>query len=466
MSGGRQTRRSGPRKKTGCYTCKSRHTHCDERKPVCRNCERLNLACRQFEFIIPSSWCPPSTPVLENPPTETSSGSTSHGESPMDSTPSTSSALSPPSTSSSALLSPLPQYTARPSPLPLNGEVAHLLSVYATSLATWMDIFDHTRSYQFEVPRRCLTSELLTKCVCAFTAKHLSQLPSGEVWSARAVHYYGDALRLLIQHLDGSPGDALTANMLLSSYEMLDARAHEHQRHLNGASALIRIQGIDARSRGMDAANFWIYVRHEITVALDNGATLHFVPDDWNVDFRPGKMDEDALANQLMWLVARAIHLICGSEGSPNLERGLETIHKEAVEWFDNLPISFQPVHYGEVSDMGFNKVYLSVPAAAGAIMWYHLLFILLGAETTSQYPSRIYQIQDHAIGISNLAVSEIPDSVRGFSVQPLFFAAKHISGIGKKTKLWGLLDDLEIRFGLRTRSRVQKLQQLAEPTV
>lgn len=37
--------RSGPRRKTGCLTCRKRKVRCDEGKPRCRRCERLQVFC-------------------------------------------------------------------------------------------------------------------------------------------------------------------------------------------------------------------------------------------------------------------------------------------------------------------------------------------------------------------------------------------------------------------------------------
>lgn len=37
--------RSGPRSKTGCRTCKLRRVRCNEKRPVCGDCERLQLDC-------------------------------------------------------------------------------------------------------------------------------------------------------------------------------------------------------------------------------------------------------------------------------------------------------------------------------------------------------------------------------------------------------------------------------------
>ncbi|KAJ5279552.1 hypothetical protein N7478_004924 [Penicillium angulare] len=37
--------RSGPRRRTGCLTCRARKVRCDENKPSCSNCDRLRLSC-------------------------------------------------------------------------------------------------------------------------------------------------------------------------------------------------------------------------------------------------------------------------------------------------------------------------------------------------------------------------------------------------------------------------------------
>lgn len=247
------------------------------------------------------------------------------------------------------------------------------MTVYTEGVATWMDIFDHGRSYQLEVPRHCLTSALLTRCVCAFTAKQLSLLPSGEIWSVPAARYYGSALRLLIQHLDSSPGstqgDALTANMLLSSYEMLEAHGPEHQRHLRGASTLIKMQGVNARSYlGMDRANFWVYVRHEITIALENESSLQLKPAEWNVNWQQNEADEGTLGNQVIWLVARALDVVYTSNSPSSPTNLLQDIQAEAKVWYDNLPASFQGLKYGDTDDLGFLPTYFAVPAAGRSL--------------------------------------------------------------------------------------------------
>jgi hypothetical protein len=248
-----------------------------------------------------------------------------------------------------------------------------------------MDIFDHGCAYQREVLRTCLTSKLLLTSICAFTAKHLSLLrvPSGgnpdlnaPDWAAAAARYYGESLRMLIACLSNNRSsqsphdDPLTAAMLLGSYEIIAAQGQEHRRHFHGAMVLIKTHGINAQSvEGLDRANFWIYVRHDITVALINETKLQISPKEWNVKWREGESEEDTLGNQMLWLVGRAIDvayaLPCDlpDKGVSDSER--QNICADAARWFDSLPLSFRGVKYGELGDdHGFTKIYFAVSAA------------------------------------------------------------------------------------------------------
>ncbi|KAJ5139896.1 Major facilitator superfamily domain general substrate transporter [Penicillium atrosanguineum] len=48
--------RSGPRRRTGCLTCRARKVRCDEAKPSCANCDRLRLRCVYRPPIALGSW--------------------------------------------------------------------------------------------------------------------------------------------------------------------------------------------------------------------------------------------------------------------------------------------------------------------------------------------------------------------------------------------------------------------------
>ncbi|GMM36324.1 DNA-binding transcriptional regulator [Saccharomycopsis crataegensis] len=51
---GRKRIATAPRSKTGCWTCRIRHKKCDEGRPVCNNCAKINLKCDQYYDPKPS----------------------------------------------------------------------------------------------------------------------------------------------------------------------------------------------------------------------------------------------------------------------------------------------------------------------------------------------------------------------------------------------------------------------------
>jgi hypothetical protein len=237
-------------------------------------------------------------------------------------------------------------------------------------MATWMDLFDHACTYQRVVSRQIMDSELLLHCVCAFTAKNLSLLPSGMAWVSAAAHHYGESLRLLRELLNNSipQENALTATILLSSYEMIAAQGQELQRHFFGATLLIRTHGISASSHGINRANFWIYIRHEVVVALVNESPLQMSPTEWNANWRDGETEEDALGNRLLWLVGRAINVVFAKdpktqEPMPIMVDTRNDLLREADMWLAALPPSFRTTTYGEPSDEGLSRLYYSLPA-------------------------------------------------------------------------------------------------------
>jgi len=389
------------RKLTGPHscTCKVRHTRCDEKRPICSNCERLGLQCRPSEFMTHSIWSSVETqpPLLSRrdtsfePSLTTSSIVDLHlaganntliarrnfSDGSIQSTGSSRSTDSSLSTSasqstSSSLATSVSQFTgasstpsppaALPTPPRHPESVVYLLNAFRSGVATWMDLFDHGRSYQREVCRRALSSNLLLKCICAFTAKQLSSMASGDAWKPVASQYYGESLNLLIQELSKpeSQTDVLTAAMLLSSYEMLTAQNHEHQRHYEGAMKLIRTRGITARSYGLDRANFWVYIRHEISVALAQQGPLQFAPHEWDVVWPDEQAEEDQLANHLMWLVGRAVD-ISYSE-APTV--GREGLIADIERWYSLTSPSCRGTEYGEQDEEGLSRVHFAVPAA------------------------------------------------------------------------------------------------------
>ncbi|KAL4974720.1 hypothetical protein BDW66DRAFT_167575 [Aspergillus desertorum] len=55
--------RSGPRRRTGCLTCRARKVRCDETRPTCANCTRLRLQCVYKSAVIPGFEIPRARPA-------------------------------------------------------------------------------------------------------------------------------------------------------------------------------------------------------------------------------------------------------------------------------------------------------------------------------------------------------------------------------------------------------------------
>lgn len=312
----------------------------------------------------------------------------------------------------------------------LTSETAYLLQTYVRTVAVWMDLFDFSLVYQLRVPQLVISSPLLFHCVCAFTANHLalSNASSNPAWKFVAVKHYGEALRLLIEALSMPDHEhALTASMLLLSYEIHEAqRSEDYRRHFLGLTTLIRERGITAQCSGTDRANFWIYVRHEIALALSSEQPTVNDPAEWAVRWIEGETREDYLGNHVLWILARVVNLIFGPEGRS--ESGKEKRHaflNELEVWRSGLSETFVGIPYGDEDEEGFRKVYFPVTAAAAAAFWYHIVHVLLYAEPTLQDESYVPLIQEQVMKITNIAISDFPAALMVFSTHGLFYG-KH----------------------------------------
>ncbi|KAF1930815.1 uncharacterized protein M421DRAFT_3103 [Didymella exigua CBS 183.55] len=351
----------------------------------------------------------------------------------------------------------------------ISSEGAFLLQTYVKTVATWMDLFDRSCTYQLKVPPLALASPLLFHCVCAFTANHLalSNKSLNASWKLVAVRHYGQAVRLLIDALEVPFCEtAMTGGMLLLSYEVHGAiQSEDYRRHFLGLTMLIKSRSITAQSTGTDRANFWIYCRHEIAVSLANERPLVLDPAEWAVSWKEGEGREDELGNQVMWILARVINLVFGIDGSGDTsKRAREGFLQELETWHTGLSPCFIGIPYGDADDDGFRNIYFTVTAAAAAAFWYHVAHILLYAEPVLQGESYTPMVQDHAMRITNITISDFPAALKVFSTHGLYYgesslAAKHIKTISQKARVWNVLKDIEIDTGYHTRSTVKNLQ-------
>jgi hypothetical protein len=340
----------------------------------------------------------------------------------------------------------------------LTSESAFLLQTYVRTVATWMDIFDHGSTFQHRIPQLVLASPLLYHCVCAFTANHLALSNSSHdpSWEVTAVKHYGEALRLLIEALSmPSHEHALTASILLLSYEIHGAqRSEDYQRHFLGLTVLVKSRHVTAKSSGTDLANFWVYIRHEIVVAMASEKPLILDPADWEVSWLEGETREDVLGNHVLWILARVLNLIFGPDSRTEAGKEKRQNFLEEIEmWRRGLSDTFIGIPYGDRDEDGFCNVYFPVVAAAAAafcryaistiahgvltFLGYHIVHILLYTEPVLQDESYIPLIQEQAMQITNIAISDFPPSLMIFSTHGLFYGKSSINYAVKLQKTY-----------------------------
>lgn len=152
---------------------------------------------------------------------------------------------------------------------------------------------------------------------------------------------------------------ALTASMLLLSYELHGAlRSDDYRRHFLGLAMLIKERGITAQSTGIDRASFWIYIRHEVVVAMTSQKPLIFDPLEWAVSWDEGETREDVLGNHVLWILARVINLIFGENGTAEGDKvQREDFLLELETWRSSLSEAFVGIPYGDKDEDGFRKV-------------------------------------------------------------------------------------------------------------
>ncbi|BCS21085.1 Zn(II)2Cys6 transcription factor [Aspergillus puulaauensis] len=480
----RPARRSVKRRKTGHQNCRNRRIKCDEQSP-CGYCNRRGLECKKADFIVPERWGNTPEPTRageESQPATRGTAPSSQRQTTPEGDPHI-----PESTYEifqhvfSVDNDHLPTSDLRStitSDNILTEEKAGLLRFYQEGIGVWMDIFDHSHTYQNDIVRYSLSSPLLMHAVCALSANQMSLIQNKYLWGPVSSRFYGQSLSLLINELTKQSSRAdgellLAATILLGSYELLAQPGIDYQRHLYGAQTLIFSRNIGQQGTSLEKASFWIFARQDVALALVNERPTLVPPVKWPVPPEsPPAAVEDAFGMRILWLLARVVEV---KFGSPN--GGVSNIQRERVEslvaeidlaWA-GLPSHVRgvPMKQSHSEDEGLTRVWFCVPSASAACLYYHMAKILTYEFLLEQtrLPSRqsddmLRSIGHHARAIASICLfSDLADGALVVAVNPIFYAAKYIPSMALKTRLWGILDRIETRLGFYTRDRQTQLQ-------
>lgn len=298
-----------------------------------------------------------------------------------------------------------------------------------------MDLFDHNLHYQREVLRRAWTSSLIRKSICALSAKQLELISERHVWTSVVAKRYGESLRLLINACadpNAEQKDIFTATTLLSSVELLFGPGSDHQKHLLGGATLIKSRNINATCSGLERACFWLFVRHDLAMALINECPTLIHPDEWNVSWSESSTEEDELGNHIIWLCSRIANFVFGIHSSASRRQNADIAGglMEAIDaWFERVPQACKGVPCRTLDRGGLEQLWFPVPAAPAMMATYHEAKLLLLGELRERvkldftgYPDVASQIQYHAMRIASIGTSKIHDGPLVQAVQPLYF--------------------------------------------
>lgn len=351
-----------------------------------------------------------------------------------------------------------------PAEVTVTKEIARLLNIYQTGIGTWMDILDHSCTYQRQVLRYALSSSLLLHAICALSAKQMSLIGDSFLWEPVSTRYYGLSLGLLIEELkkqQSSREIVIAATILLCSYELLACPGADYQKHLYGARSLFQTHNIASTGTKLEKASFWIYARQDVSMALVHECATLVPPQKWPALSECEGLEEDVLGNQILWILARLIQFKFSNKGNAlhDCHSDLQKLISEIDFWWERVPITARGVATTEASDNGLKKIWFCVPSAgnkistfysslnlifivhiATACLYYHLAKILSleclleRPAVTSQSPEYhstwLEEIRYHAITIASISLSPgLPGGALVVTVNPLFYG-KHDSAV------------------------------------
>lgn len=251
--------------------------------------------------------------------------------------------------------------------LRLSKQCIDLVQVYQDGIGIWMDACDDTLTYQRDVVRLALSSELLLHSICALSAKQMSLVKERYLWEPVAADHYGTSLRLLMRDLDRSDMSrdiALAAAVLLCSYELLANPGAEYKEHLLGARTLIQTYKAMNGTTDIERASFWIFARQDVAMAISNETQTLIHPSEWEAAVERLGNTEGDMGNKVIWLLARIVQLRFTSEGEfDSQSSALGHVSSAIDQWWCDLPPTTHGVRVEVESEDGLTETWFHAPS-------------------------------------------------------------------------------------------------------
>lgn len=248
--------------------------------------------------------------------------------------------------------------------------MAKLFRSYQEGVGTWLDILDHSLTFQRQVLSCALSAPLLLHSICALSAKQMGLTEDKDIWEPISMQHCGQSLILLSQDLWAKGADRdtiLSATILLCCHNMLAVPDADYERLLYGSRTLIEadLNAIDASD--ISRASFWIYARHDVSLALQNERPTLIPPNEWPAVPSPQETQEDALAKRMLWLLARVVEARFDNRNDMDMKEQDELIlnlSSELTGWSMRIPTHSNGVEVEDDLDDDLEHTWFCVPAA------------------------------------------------------------------------------------------------------
>ncbi|KAL5114752.1 hypothetical protein ACEQ8H_007369 [Pleosporales sp. CAS-2024a] len=275
------------RTRTGCWTCRSAGYKCDEQKPFCRRCMRLNIPCKGYTIKL--KWQEANMSTLAKKPrqgkkkpfTVTSPGSdASFASTPGNaSTSPTNIATSPASTRSL----PMASVGEAGIVVDLSASDRWLLQYWVQRLASLLSVTprrDDVSPFQFHLTAMVHDSLALRSTVLSMAANHLALSSGDGSWKVHAFRHQQNAIRELQGMIENSgmaatePALATVLMMQVSARLFGEDDEASVANHLAGAKAMIARRGPQESWSAPASTKFLLslFAYHDILSSVSRGS--------------------------------------------------------------------------------------------------------------------------------------------------------------------------------------------------
>lgn len=268
------------RRRTGCVPCRDRHVKCDERKPICRRCDRSSTDCvwnRDIRIVLHSPESAPkgvTRPLSRGEPfqwPDTSQPAESQPDKTEQAVVPNIASLGPVAKNCEPQLERFTDWASLQaselvqSALQTDIEVL-LMHNYLTEVAPWFDAHTGRQYYSRTEVSRMLNCPPWRAAALALSSKNIElrerrRLTAGQ--ESLPLHLYQLAVRLAIDSMSGrfeSVG-SLAGCVLLCVYEMMTVTYTDWRRHVQGCASIYTHNGWNGSTGGLISGSFWDYAR-------------------------------------------------------------------------------------------------------------------------------------------------------------------------------------------------------------